>query len=145
MIIFFITLSFFFFSQSRSKTLCELILKVRQYRICNGKEAKLFYFFKITPHKGTIRHIAWLHLSICFLFKIQCFYRDKNYLDPDGQHYKIRQRNNLCLATILKNDNSSCLWCTSSFNWKSSFVLKYYKSEDGYPNFLFAYLLLITL
>ena len=50
----------FFFSQFRSKTLWEFILKVRQYRICNGKEAKLFYFFKIanTPHKGTIQHIA---------------------------------------------------------------------------------------
>ena len=66
---FLISLSFFF-SQFRSKTLWEFILKVRQYRICNGKEAKLFFiFFKIanTPHKGTIRHIAWLHLSICKL------------------------------------------------------------------------------
>ena len=146
---FFISLSFFSFSQFRRKTLWEFILKVRQYRICNGKEAKLFYFFKIanTPHKGTVRHIAWLHLSICkaSLFKIQCFYRDKNYLDPDDQHYIRRKRNNLCLATILKNDNSSCLWCTSSFNWKSSFVLIYYKSDDGYPNFLFSNLLLITL
>ena len=67
---FFISLSFFFFSsQFRSKTLWEFILKLRQYRICNGKESKLFYFFKIanTPHKGTIRHIAWLYLSICKL------------------------------------------------------------------------------
>ena len=66
----------------------EFILKVRQYRICNGKEAKLFYFFKVannTPRNGTIRHIAWLHLS-SFLFKIQCFYREKNNLDPDDQH-----------------------------------------------------------
>ena len=35
-----------FFSQFRSKTLWECILKVRQYRICNGKEDKLFYFFQ---------------------------------------------------------------------------------------------------
>ena len=86
-IFFFISLFFFFFSQFRSKTLWEFILKVRQYRICNGKEAKLFYFFKVanTPRNGTIRHIAWLHLS-SFLFKIQCFYRDANNLDPDDQH-----------------------------------------------------------
>ena len=87
--------------------MCEFILKVRQYRICNGKEAMLFIFFKIanTPHKGTIRHIAWLHLS-SFLFKTQCFYRDKKYLDPDDKHYIRRKRNNLCLVTFLKNDNS---------------------------------------
>ena len=90
--------------------MCEFILKVRQYRICNGKEAKIFHIFKIanTPHKCTIRHIAWLHLS-SFLFKIQCFYRDKNYLDPDDKHYIRRKRNTSCLATFLKNDNSSCL------------------------------------
>ena len=81
------------------------------------KPAFLIFFFKIanTPHKGTIRHIAWLHLSSS-LFKIQCFYRDKNYLDPDDKHYIGRKRNTLCLATFLKNDNSSCLLYTSSFN-----------------------------
>ena len=69
---FFLFPCFSFFSQFRSKTMWEFILKVRQYRICNGKEAKLFYFFKVanTPRNGTIRHIAWLHLS-SFLFKIQ--------------------------------------------------------------------------
>ena len=52
----------------------------------------------------------------------------------------------MVLATFGKNDNSSCFWYTNySFNWKSSFVLIYYKSEDGYPNFLFSYLLLIAL
>ena len=51
------------------------------------KRSQAFLFFKVanTPHNGTIRHIAWLHLS-SFLFKIQCFYRDKNNLDPDDQH-----------------------------------------------------------
>ena len=50
------------------------------------------------------------------------------------------------MATFWKNDNTSCFWYTNSFNWKSSFVLIYYKSEDGYPNFfLFSYLLLISL
>ena len=73
-----------------------------------------FYFFS-TELKGTIRHIAWSHLS-SFLFKIQCFYRDKNYLDPNDKHYIGRKRNTLCLATFLKNDNSSCLLYTSSFN-----------------------------
>ena len=132
---FFISL-FSIFCQFRSKTMWEFILKVRQYRICNGKEAKLFYFFKVanTPRNGTIRHIAWSHLS-SFLFKIQCFYWDNNNLDPDDQHWIRRKRNNLCLATFLKNDNSSCLLYTSSFDWKSTFVLIYYKSEDGYPNF----------
>ena len=85
--IFFLFPCFSFFSQFRSKTIWEFILKVRQYRICNGKEAKLFYFFEVanTPRNGTIRHTAWLHLP-SFLFNIQCFYRDKNNLDPDDQH-----------------------------------------------------------
>ena len=77
---------------------CANILKVRQYRICNGKEAKLFFhFFKIayTPHKSTIRHIALLHLSN-FLFKIHCFHRDENDFAPDDQHY-IRGKGTLCV------------------------------------------------
>ena len=49
------------------------------------------------------------------------------------------------LSTFWKNNNTSCFWYTNSFNWKSSFVLIYYKSEDGYPDFLFSYLLLIAL
>ena len=44
--------------------MCDYILKVRQYWICNGKEAKHFYFSNWrTPHiqcKGKARHIAWL-------------------------------------------------------------------------------------
>ena len=43
---FFYFLVFLSFSQFRSKTLWEFILKVRRYRICNGKEAKLFLFFQ---------------------------------------------------------------------------------------------------
>ena len=134
-IIYFFLVFLFHFSQFHSKTMCEYIYwkyanHWRQYRICNGKEAQLFYFSKIanTPHKGTIRHIAWLHVS-SFLFKIQCFYRDETGLVPDDQHY-IRVYS-LCLVTFLKNDNSSYLWYTSSCNWNSSFVLIYYKSEDG--------------
>ena len=53
-IIFFLFPCLSFFSQFRSKTLWEFILKLRQYRICNGKESKRFIFFKIanTPHKA---------------------------------------------------------------------------------------------
>ena len=48
-IFFFISL-FFLFSQFRSKTMWEFILKVRQYRICNGK-ASFFIFSKLLiPH-----------------------------------------------------------------------------------------------
>ena len=50
----------FYFSQFWSKTMCEYILKVRQYWICNGIEAKLFYFSKWLIHKGKTWHIAWL-------------------------------------------------------------------------------------
>ena len=65
-IIYFSLVFLFYFSQFRSKTMCEYVLKVRQYRICNGKEAQLFYFSKIAnnPLKGTISHIAWLHTCI---------------------------------------------------------------------------------
>ena len=59
--------------------------------------------------------------------------------------YKREKERFVVLATFWKNDNSSCFWYANSFNWKSNFVLIYYKSEDGYPNFLFSYLLLIAL
>ena len=59
--------------------------------------------------------------------------------------YKRKKERFVVLATFWKNDNSSWFWYTSGFNWKSSFVLIYYKSEDGYPNLLFSYLLLIAL
>ena len=50
-IIFYILVFPFYFSQFLSKTMRGYILKVRQYWICNGKEAKLFYFSKwLIPH-----------------------------------------------------------------------------------------------
>ena len=49
--------------------------------------------------------------------------------------YKREKERFVVLATFWKNDNSSCFWYTNSFNWKSNYVLIYYKSEDGYPNF----------
>ena len=59
--------------------------------------------------------------------------------------YKREKECFVVLATLWENDNSSCFWYTNSFNWKSNFVLSYYESKDGYPNFLFSYLLLIAL
>ena len=81
------------------------------------KKSSFFLFFKIAyiTHKGTIRHIAWLHVS-SFLFKIQCFYRDENDLAPDDQYYITGKWNTLYLATFLKNDNSRCIRYTRSFN-----------------------------
>ena len=83
----------FYFSQFWRKTMCKCILKVWQYWICNGKEAKLF-FFKMAnaPHKGKTIHIAWLS---SFLFKAQCFYRDENDLAPDDKYYIRGKRNAL--------------------------------------------------
>ena len=74
--------------------MCEYILKVRQYWICNGKEAKLFLFFKMAyiPQKGKTRHIAWLS---SFLFKAQGFYRDENDLASDDKYYIRGKRNAL--------------------------------------------------
>ena len=76
-----------FFSQFRSKTVGIYIASTTIPDLQWKRSQVFFYFFKVanTPRNGTIRHIAWLHLS-SFLFKIQCFYRDKNNLDPDDQH-----------------------------------------------------------
>ena len=126
-IIFYFLVFPFNFSPFLSKTMCEYILKVRQ-------------------HQGKTRHIAWLS---SFLFKVQCFYRDENDVHCTRWQilhvYKRRKELFVVLATFWKNDNSSCFRYTNSFNWKSSFVLIYHKSGDGYPNFLFSYLLLIAL
>ena len=129
--------------------MCEYILKVRQYWICNGKEAKLCYFSKwLIPHiraqQDTLRgyqafysrHSAFIEMKLTLhLMKntILLIIRGKRNALWFWQHH------------FWKNDNSSCFWYTNSFNWKSSFVLIYYISEDGYPNFLISYLLLIAL
>ena len=142
-IIFFYFLVFpFYFSQFWSKTMCKYILKVRQYWICNGKEVKHLYFFKManTRHKGKTRHIAWLS---SFLFNAHCIYRDEDDLAPDDKYYiKSKKERFVVLATFWKNDNSSCFWYTNSFNWKSSFIIKVRMDT---PIFLFSYLLLIAL
>ena len=110
----FISLSFLFVKQ------CANIYRkydntgfVMEQRSCRF----IFYFSSYpTYDKGKIRHIARLS---SFLFKIECFYRDENDIAPDYQYYIRGKRNTLCLVTFLKTDNSSCYWCTSSFNWKS--------------------------
>ena len=119
----------------------QIYIESTTIRICNGKEAKLFYFSKwLIPHirakQGALRGY-------------QAFYSRYNTLIEMkitlNLMTKRKKERFVVLATFCKNDNSSCFWYTNSFNWKSSFVLIYYKSEDGYPNFLFSYLLLIAL
>ena len=134
----------FYFSQFWSKTICKYVLKVWQYWICNGKEAKLFYFSKWQiPTQGQNKTRT---------LRYQAFYSRYNALSRWRWPctwwqilYKREKERFVVLATFWKNDNSSCFWYANSFNWKSNFVLIYYKSEDGYPNFLFSYLLLIAL
>ena len=108
-IIFFYYLVFpFYFSQFWSKTMCKYILKVWQYWICNGKEAKLFIFFKMTntPHKGKTRHIAWL----------SSFLRHNAFIEMKMTLHLMTNtiwegKWLLCgLATFWKNDNSSCFY-----------------------------------
>ena len=54
----------------------------------------IFYFCSYpTYDKGKIRNITWLS---SFLFKIQCFYQDKNDLAPD-------YRNTLCFGNIFED------------------------------------------
>ena len=74
--------------------MCEYILKVRQYWICNGKEAKLFYFSKwqiphIRAKQDTLRGYQ------AFYSRPQCFYRDEDDLAPDDKYYIRGKRNAL--------------------------------------------------
>ena len=81
----------FFLSFEVYKWMCEYILKVQQYQICNVKETKLFHFSKWlilrVMHKGKTRHIEWLS---SFLFNAQSFYWDINYLASDDKYYNKR-------------------------------------------------------
>ena len=144
-IIFFYFLAFsFYFSHFWSKTMRDYILKVRQYWICNGKEVKLFYFSKwLIPHiRANKAHYVVIKLSIQGTMLLSRWKWPCTWWQI---LHKRKKERFVVLATFWKNDNSSCFWYTNSFNWKSSFILIYYKSEDGYPNFLFSYLLLIAL
>ena len=144
-IIFFYFLVFpFYFSQFWSKTMCKYVLKVWQYWICNGKEAKLFIFQNGKyPTQGQNKtHCVVIKLSIQGTMLLSRWRWPCTWWQI---LYKREKERFVVLATFWKNDNSSCFWYANSFNWKSNFVLIYYKSEDGYPNFLFSYLLLIAL
>ena len=142
-IIFFYFLVFlFYFSQFWSTTMCKYVLKVWQYRICNGKEAKLFIF------QNGKYHTQGQNKTHCVVIKlsIQGTMLLSRWRWPCTWWQILYKRERfVVLATFWKNDNSSCFWYANSFNWKFNFVLIYYKSEDGYPNFLFSYLLLIAL
>ena len=109
------------------------------------KRSQTFLFFKManTPHKGKNKtHCVVIKLSIQGTMLLSRWRWPCTWWQI---LYKREKERFVVLATFWKNDNSSCFWYTNSFNWKSNFVLIYYKSEDGYPNFLFSYLLLIAL
>ena len=67
----------FYFPQFWSTTVLEYILKEQQHRNCNEKRSEVVFFFKManTPHKGKIRHSAWLS-KFLFHILVQCFYQD---------------------------------------------------------------------
>ena len=124
----------------------EYILKARRYWICNGKEAKLFFYFsklQMPPHKGKTRHIAWLS---SFLFKVQCFYRDGDDLAPDDQYYIRGKRNALWFWQQFGRTTTLAVFDIPIVSTESqvlySFIIKV-RMET--PIFLFSYLLLIAL
>ena len=99
------------------------------------KRSQPFYFSKWQiPHtRAKTRHIAWLS---SFLFKDTMLLSRWRWPCTWWQIlYKREKERFVVLVKFWKNDNSSCFWYTNSFNWKSSFVLIYYKNEDGYPKF----------
>ena len=55
--------------------------------------------------------------------------------------YKREKQHFVFWLHVWKTITLSCYWCTSSVNWKSSFILIYYKNYYGYPNF---FLLLLS-
>ena len=93
MFIFYFLVFLFYFFQFWSKTMCKYVLKVWQYWICNGKEAKLFIFQNGKyPTQGQNKtHCVVIKLSI----QAQCFYRDEDDLVPDDKYYIRGKRNAL--------------------------------------------------
>ena len=63
------------------------------------KPTILFFKMLNTPHKGKTRHIAWLS---SFIFKVLCFYRDKNDLATDDKYYIRGKRNTLRFGNIFE-------------------------------------------
>ena len=146
-IIFYFFVLPFYFSQFWSKTICEYLLKVRQYWICNGKQAKLFLFlfFKManTQHKGKTRHIAWLS---SFLFNVLCFNRDENDLAPDDKYYIRGKRNALSFEQHFVRTITLAVFNIPIVSTESQVLYSFIiKVRVGTPIFLFSYLLLIAL
>ena len=87
--------------------MCEYILKVRQYWICNGKEAKLFYFSKwLIPHRrakqDTLRgYRAFYSRYNAFIEMKMILYLMTNTVYEGKGRFVV-------LATFGKNDNPSC-------------------------------------
>ena len=126
-IIFFYFLVFpVYFSQLWSETMCEYILKVRQYWICNGKEAKLFYFSKwqiphIRAKQDKLRGYQASYSRHNFTFRTGLLLSRWRWPCTRWQTlYKRKKERFVVFATFWKNDNTSCFWYTNSFNWKSS-------------------------
>ena len=100
------------------------------------KRSQSFLFFKRAKQDTLCGYQA---------FYSRRFYRDEDDLAPDDKYYIRGKKNALWFWQHFgKTITLAAFWYTNSFNWKSNFVLIYYKSEDGYPNFLFSYLLLIA-
>ena len=136
-IYFFISLSFLFiFLNFAVKRCANVYWKYDNTGFAREKKPNFFLFFKManTPLNGQNKtHCVVIKLSfqgtmLLSRLKWPCTWWQILY--------KRRKERFVVLATFWKNDNSSCFWYTNSFNWKSSFVLIYYKIEDGYPNFL---------
>ena len=117
----------------------EYILKVRQYRICNGKEAKLFYFSKwLIPH---------VRAQPDTLRGYQAFYsRYNEFIEMKiTLHLMTNTKETLCvLVTFLKNDNS--VFDIPVVSMESQVLYSFIiKVRMDTPIFLFSYLLLIAL
>ena len=95
-----------------------------------------------TPYKGKTRHIAW---SSSFLFKAQCFYRDENDFAPDDKYYIRGKRNAVWFWLHFGRTITLACFHIPIVSTESQVLYSFIISEDGYPNFLFSYLLLIAL
>ena len=130
-----ISLSFFFiFPNFEVKQCANIYWKYDNTGFAMEKKPNFCYFSKWQIPHIRAKHNAFIEMKMTLHLKINT-----------TNVYKRERERFVVLTTSWKNDNSSCYWYTNSFNWKSSFVLIYYKSEEGYPNFLFSYLLLIAL
>ena len=119
---------------------------VRQYWICNGKEAKLFFNFSKmanTPHKGKNKtHCVVIKLSIQGTMLSS---RWKWHCTWWQILHKRKKERFVVLATFWKNDNSSC-FDISIVSTESQVLYSFIiKVRMDTPIFLFSYLLLIAL